>query len=470
VYRLRNHPSLTFWCGGNEFDPDDSGSKTVIDALDTLVTRLDPGREFHRASPYKGDDHHWGVWHSQQPYTTYRVVRPFRSEAGVNTFPVPEDYAKFTPETGLWPLDTTYVEYHGEYNTRFQHVTKLMRYADEFGPSTSIRNAIMKSELYQALANSFNMEYCRAHKFQNSGVLIWQYNDIWPCVSWSMVDWYGTPKPSYFYQKRAARPLHMSADYERYDWKEGETFGADIHLLNDTEDSVKDCTYEAKLITVQGKTLAEKSGAARTGANSSSRVGRIEFSIPAEMSGKTFFVSVRLKGSDGTTVSDALYPIAVSGPGTAEGYSGIFAEMGSMPPVTVGVAPARPGMRMEKSANGSCDLTLSNPTDKLAFFVRVRLLEESETLRTGYSDNYVSLLPGESKTVSVTVQSTMPESIPSRLRFEVSGWNVPAQNVDVNIAPLTVNPIKLIVTSGITAMIPTSCPISSRVDAMCKRK
>ena len=37
VLRLRNHPSLIFWCGGNEFDPDDHGSKAVVDALDSLL-------------------------------------------------------------------------------------------------------------------------------------------------------------------------------------------------------------------------------------------------------------------------------------------------------------------------------------------------------------------------------------------------------------------------------------------------
>ena len=340
---------------------------------------------------------------------------------------------RFTPESILWPLDTTEVEYHGEYNTRFQHLKKLMRYADEFGPSATIYDAIMNSELYQALANSFNMEYCRSHKFQNSGLLIWQYNDIWPCVSWSMVDWYGTPKPSYFYLKRASRPLHISADYERYAWKGGETFGADIHLLNDTEDPVQDCTYEAKLITVQGSTLAEKSGPAKTGPNSSSGIGRIELKLPGEMSGKTFFVSVKLRGHDGATVSDALYPIAVTATGSADAYAGIFAEMSSMPEVAVAFTPARPVITMEKSAGGSCDLTLSNPTGKLAFFLRVRLLEESETLRTGYSDNYVSLLPGESKTIKASLQCTKPESLPALLQFEVSGWNTPAQVVDVNV-------------------------------------
>ncbi|HTY58900.1 MAG TPA: glycoside hydrolase family 2 protein [Bacteroidota bacterium] len=433
VYRLRNHPSLTFWCGGNEFDPDDTGSKTVIDSLAALLARLDPAREFHRASPYKGDDHYWGVWHGQEPYTKYRVVRPFRSEAGVNTFPVAEDYARFTPPNLLWPLDTTYVEYHGEYNTRFELVKKLNRYADEFGAPVSIADEITKSELYQALATSFNMEFCRSHKFQNSGVLIWQYNDIWPCISWSIVDWYGTPKPSYYYLKRAAEPLHIAADYDRYLWKTGETFAAEIHLLNDTEDPVSDCAYEAKLLSVRGKTLAEKSGTATTASNTSATVGRIEMKIPEEMGGKAFFVSARLKGYQGTTVSGAIYPIAVAQSGSGGTYSGIFDEMGSMPPVPLRVTPAPPEATPGGPAPGSFDLTLANPTENLAFFVRVRLLEESESLRAEYSDNYFSLLPGETTTVHVTIRSTLSGGLPGRLRFEISGWNVPPQTCEVDL-------------------------------------
>ena len=434
VYRLRNHPSLTFWCGGNEFDPDDAGSKAVIDDLEALVKRLDPAREFHRASPYKGDDHHWGVWHGQQPYSAYRIVRPFRSEAGMNTFPVAEDYARFTPQSDLWPLDTTYIEYHGEYNVRFQHLKKLMRYADEFGPSASIHGAIMKSQLSQALANSFNMEYCRAHKYQNSGLLIWQYNDIWPCISWSMVDWYGTPKPSYYYQKRACRPVHISADYERYRWAPGETFAADVKLLNDTEDPVTGARYEAKLLSLEGKTLAEVSGPASGASNSSSTIGRIEMKIPEEMNGKSFFVSVALTGGDGKPVSDALYPIAVTASAKGDDYAGIFAGMDSMPKADVAVtAPIQ--MRMIEAKYGSINIVLSNPTGGLAFFVRVRLLQESASLRTAYSDNYVSILPGESKEIRVTLQNSTPEAHPAELRFEASGWNTPAKSFYMKVIP-----------------------------------
>ncbi len=431
VLRLRNHPSLTFWCGGNEFDPDDVGSKSVIDALDSLLKKLDPQREFHRASPYQGDDHHWAVWHDLKPYTDYRVVRPFRSEAGINTFPVPEDYRKFTPPTFLWPPDTTYIEYHGEYNQRFQHLKKLSRYADEFGPPTSTDDFIRKSELYQALANSFNMEYCRENKFRNSGLLIWQYNDIWPCISWSLVDWYGTPKPSYYFMKRSSQPIHVGADFERYIWGVGEEFGSDIYLLNDTYEPLKGYTYVASLMDVGGRLLTAKRGTAETEANSSAKVGHLSFLIPYVMGGTSFFLSVELKDHEGKLISSVLYPIGVSKSGNLNDYRNLFSDMNKMPEAQLKETFTRGDMTEHGSGTSIGTFTLSNPEVKVGYFIRVRMLEESDSLRTTYSDNYISLLPGESKSISVEVGTNPNGKIPETLHFEISGWNVSAKTVEV---------------------------------------
>jgi beta-mannosidase len=433
VLRLRNHPSLTFWCGGNEFDPDDAGSKAVIDALAELLARLDPQREFHRASPYMGDDHYWGVWHLKEPYTAYRVVRPFRSEAGVNTFPVLEDYLKFTPEELRWPADPTWIEFHGEYNTRFHHLTKLRRYADEFGAPTSIADFITKSQLYQALADSFNLEFCRANKFSNSGLLVWQYDDIWPAISWSMVDWYGTPKPSYYFFKRAARPVHVSADYEKYLWKAGETFAADIHLLNDTPAPVRGDTWRARILDVRGTPLAEASGPAAVEADRSAKVGRIELPLAPEMAGRSVLVLVELMDSKGAKVSDAAYPIAVSASGDLDSYENIFSELSAMPAVALDVQ-AVPAARRDAAGAAEATLRLTNPAAALAYFVRVRLVEESATLRSWYGDNYVSLAPGETKNVEVAVEAHAPGTVPATLTFEVSGWNAPPRTVAVAIS------------------------------------
>jgi hypothetical protein len=433
ILRIRNHPSLTFWCGGNEFDPDDKGSKAVIDALGELIKRRDPQREFHRASPYMGDDHYWGVWHRMEPYTKYRVVRPFRSEAGLNAPPVSENYVKFTPQNLLWPPDTTYIEYHGESNVRFTHLKKLMRYANEFGESSSMDELITKGQLYQALGNEYDMEFCRSNKFRNSGFLVWQYNDIWPCLSWSIVDWYGTPKPSYYFMKRASRPIHISADYERYLWNAGETFKADIYLLNDTQNPLKECTFIAKLINSESEILTEKSGSAKTGANSSTKMGGIEFKIPETMKGKTFFVSVELKDTSGEKISDALYPIAVSETGNLEDYNNIFAELNKMAKLSLKVEPVNSESIIENTGIGNGKLRISNTANNPAFFIRTRMVEESDMLRALYNDNYISLLPGETKTISVNLGSKDLNNLPQNIHFEISGLNCSTQKISMTI-------------------------------------
>jgi beta-mannosidase len=428
VLRLRNHPSLTFWCGGNEFDPDDTGSKAVIDSLADLLNRRDPQREFHRASPYMGDDHSWGVWHGQEPYTAYRVVRPFRSEAGLNAPPVLENYRRFTPESLRWPLDAKYVEYRGESSAQRDHLGKLLRYANEFGESGGLEEFIRKSQLYQALGDEFDMEYCRSNKFKNSGFLVWQYNDIWPAISWSTVDWYGTPKAAYYFQKRAARPVHVAVDFVRYLWKPGETFSADMVLLNDTEDAITSGAVKARLLDVEGATLATQGAPARARANQSAKVGTLSFKIPEGLSGRTFFASVALEDSEAGPISDVLYPIAVN---KSAGYAGIFAEMNRMPPAALSVEVVRVEATPGNAGTARAVLRLGNASAPLAFFVRVRMLEESPVLRTSYSDNFISLLPGASRTIEVRVESK--ETAPDKVHFEISGWNVAAQTLEVNL-------------------------------------
>jgi hypothetical protein len=381
-----------------------------------------------------GDDHYWGVWHRMEPYTKYHVVRPFRSEAGLNALPVSENYKKFTPQNLLYPPDTTYIEYHGESNIRFDHLKKLARYANEFGESSNIDELILRSQLYQALGNEYDMEFCRSNKFKNSGFLVWQYNDIWPCVSWSIVDWYGTPKPSYYFMKRASRPIHISADYERYLWKTGEVFKTDIYLLNDTQNPVKGNTFIAKLLNCEGKILAEKSGNAETDANSSTKISGIEYKIPESLKGTTFFVSVELKNESAEKISDAIYPIAVSKSENLEDYNNIFSDINKMPKLTMNIKHMYSTETVDKARIDSCIIRISNPNDIPAFFVRIRMIEESDMLRTIYSDNYISLLPGENKTIPIKIECKSFMSLPKLIHFEVSGLNCVAQKIEIKAA------------------------------------
>ena len=437
IRRIRNHPSLALYCGGNEFDPDDEGSKSIIDALEELISRLDSEKEFHRASPYKGDDHYWGVWHGKEPYTRYRVVRPFRSEAGINTFPVAENYNKFTPQELQWTPDKIFIEYHGENRGKYVHLEKLIRYAEEFGESSSIEEFIQKSQLYQALANAFNMDFCRSRKFRNSGLLYWQYNDTWPCISWALVDWYGTPKPGYYFVKQASNPVHIAFDFEKYLWSVGENFSADVYVLNDQFEPVESANFSVMLMETNGTIWFEHQGSDRADANSSRKIYQIQKQIPSSYKGKTLFLIARLFDHDQTLISENIYPIAISenesfDENSEQVYFNIFKDMNSLPQVSLQGEVIKPEIRLTEN-RGEATLKLTNPSDSLAFFIRIRLDNEDEKLTAFYSNNYFSLLPGETKEINCSI--ILKTKIDRQINFQISGWNCSLQKIPIRILP-----------------------------------
>lgn len=50
------------------------------------------------------------------------------------------------------------------------------------------------------------------------GALLWQLNDCWPTISWSIVDYFLRPKPAYYTVKRALKQLTVGVQREHHDW------------------------------------------------------------------------------------------------------------------------------------------------------------------------------------------------------------------------------------------------------------
>jgi exo-1,4-beta-D-glucosaminidase len=91
-----------------------------------------------------------------------------------------------------------------------------------------------------------------------------------------------------------------------------------------------------------------------------------------------------------------------------------------MPQVSVTAIP-----RFASSGgNGSAQVTLRNTSSSIAFFIRLQVVGRTgdEALPVIWDDNYISLLPGETRVVSATYRVADLHGGPPRLLM--SGWNV----------------------------------------------
>jgi hypothetical protein len=91
------------------------------------------------------------------------------------------------------------------------------------------------------------------------------------------------------------------------------------------------------------------------------------------------------------------------------------------------------GRVIRRDAGGDCvlDVTLSNPTRNIAVMAHLQLRklgDNQRVLPVYYSENYVSLLPGESRII--TIEAAAEDLGGARPLVVVDGWNVTAKAMD----------------------------------------
>ena len=75
---------------------------------------------------------------------------------------------------------------------------------------SSIEQYVDFTMISQAEGLKFGIEHYRRRQPHCSGTLVWQFNDVWPGFSWSVVDYAGVPKAGYHYARRAFAPMIAS--------------------------------------------------------------------------------------------------------------------------------------------------------------------------------------------------------------------------------------------------------------------
>ncbi len=417
IERLRNHPSLALWCGNNEcqviqeFANSLAGNRDSVPGnlyyskiMPAAVAALDPATPYWPGSPFggpransmiAGDVHDWTVWHGMPPVPVDRPVGKFDlSPESVAYSRYAEDNARFVSEYGIQaaPVMETLRRSLPEDQRYLGSPALLNRLKDRpknkvdamlvtvTGLPATLEQYVDFTQITQAEGLKFGIEHFRRRKPHCSGSLIWQLNDCWPGISWSVIDYFGFGKASYFYVRRAYAPAIAS-------FKAAEDGAVELWVTNDRL-SPFETELEVSLRSFGGEIAWSKAVAARIEATESRCVWRVDSADLVRDPRHVMTVRAR----DGSVPANRHF----------------FAPIKDLDRP----APPAPGIQFESRSAHEMAVHL----DAAAYLYFVHLLVNNE--RTHFSDNYFDLAGGESRTVIVRNDALVltPERITVRWR------------------------------------------------------
>lgn len=397
IRRYRNHPSIALWFGRNEGVPQPVLNK----GLEKLVTELD-GTRHYMGSSNRVNLQDSGPYDYREPasyFTTHS--KGFAVEVGQPSFPTSEAFKAAVAPEDLWPIGDAWA-YHDWHQDGNGDSRKFMAALErKLGAPTDFADFERKAQMltyeaYRAIFEGMNAELWR----KTSGRMLWMTQPAWPSTNWQIMSSdYDTHGAYYGFQK-AAEPVHAQLDLPDYG----------LTLVNNTLTPLTGLTLHSAVYSLDGRLLQESRAKAEIPADDIAQAGRLALE-PLMAREAVVLVSLDLTDSAGKLLSENLYWEA--------GWDGDLRKLTAMAPQKLSLSASR----TDKDGEARLSVTLTNQGSQPALMAKLTLLhgDGSRVLPAYAQDNYVSLLPGQSRTIGIAV----PEASASgRLDVAVRGWNI----------------------------------------------
>jgi len=394
VKKYRNHPSLILWCGGNEGP---NPRENMI--ANTILKKYDSRQFRHYLKQSDGDGlHGGGPYHTLEPkeYFSHRKLTGFSSEIGPSGIPVLQSIEKFMPDKGkTWmpgrfPLDGVWA-YHdandwpGSDTRKFSSYDNIVR--NYYGaPDTTNLNAGFKDyiqkcqlvnyDVYRSSIESINRQLW----VSTSGILLWKANSSWPSITWQVYDWYMQSHAGYYGTKKASELLHVQ--FNRDD--RSVSF---LNLLNRKLENIRltATLYDSSLNTVwtEAKVISSEMNSA------------LNSGIIVPESKTVEFLKLTSKDKNGILIADNFYWL---------NELNNFKALNSLPSPTLSVG----AKSVSTDGRKKYKIEITNNGKSIAFMVTLKAVgkeSDQELLPSFWTDNYLNLLPGESKTLLFEIEN-----------------------------------------------------------------
>lgn len=420
AHMLQTHPSILTFLVGSDFWPNDRAAAIYIDALaaadwqtpiipyaakkDGYPEALGPP-SLKMEGPYD-----WvppNYWYDTKPAEErLGAAFGFGSELGpgVGT-PELSSLKRFLSkgeQDDLWKSPNKSLLHmspsNSDFSTRTIYNGGLW---NRYGAPTSLDDYLIKAQIMDYEATRAEFEGYSAfwnNERPATGAIYWMLNGAWPNLHWSLFDYYLHPAGAYFGTKVAGRVEHVAYDY----------VNKFAYLINHSLDRSGSRSVAVDVIELDGKALSSNVVRASTEPNTSKRIADLTTALGAAVEGVVFLRLVLKNDEDNSTLSRNVYWLAettdtVDWPASDWFYTPVseFADFTALDrlaaaDVSVTAEPAAGG-------DGKWKVVLENRAEVPAFFVRLNLVDGggADVVPVFWSDNYVTLWPGETLELEV---------------------------------------------------------------------
>ena len=400
IVRIRNHASLALYCGRNEGNP----PKDLDQGMAQETARLDGTRFYipHSAAglvtghgPYEPRDPSWYFAGTERGKGG--IGTSLHSELGIVCVPTADTMRQMMPEKDLWPINDMWAT-HDYFQPRCRTYTD--RIDKSYGPAQGLDEFCEKAQMENWEIAKAMFEAWRSDS--GSGCLVWMSHPAWPSLICQFYDYYLNPTAAYFGARIANEPLHILWD----------SSSNKIKVANNTGKDFKNLHAEAWIYNMDGTQKTHQDAQVDSSANGTA-TDCFDLKFTPDLS-PVHFIKLILK--DGAkTLSDNFY-----WRGVAEND---YLTLNDLPKVKL------VGSFTEKESDGKMlmSVRLENPTANVAVMTCLKVVKSSKPagriLPIFYGDNYVSLLPHETRQIEVEFDPAALQG--DHAKIIVEGWNTP---------------------------------------------
>jgi Exo-beta-D-glucosaminidase Ig-fold domain/Glycosyl hydrolases family 2/Glycosyl hydrolases family 2, sugar binding domain/Glycosyl hydrolases family 2, TIM barrel domain len=405
ILRFRNHPSIMLWCARNEGFP----PKEIDDRLRALMAELEPTRRYQPSSTSGAGVRSAGPYHWRTPREFYKITDDFfKTETGTMSIPTLESIHGML-EKKDWEMITDAWAEHDFANGAVEGGKYPGIMAARYGKISNLADFVRKGQLMNYEAYRAMFEGRNAVLFRPATAIItWMSHPAQPSFVWQLYHYDLEPNSSLFAVQMAGQLQHIQLNEGT-----GPNTGT-VQVINNLPDALSKATAHATVYNLDGRIAWERDWPVEAPAATVITLDKLELSSAGS---DLNFIKLDLKDSAGKLLSSNFY--WKNGGSNPDDLT----DLNKLPTVTLEPTISR----HDDADKAHFTVTLRNPSKSIALMTAIQLRRksgsghEARVLPVFYSTNYVSLTPGESRTIEI--EADLKELHGEDALIVLAGWN-----------------------------------------------